>query len=103
MTVPTTICASVTPKNQLSATASVAAAVLTSSARSKVVRHVGAVLEAGGRASRVYDVVERRLIHRAGISSWNRNQVGSRRNVIAMSHESFDPLATFDLTDRSPS
>lgn len=45
MTVPTTICVSVTPKNQLSATASVAAAVLTSSARSKVARHAGAVLE----------------------------------------------------------
>ena len=49
MTVPTTIGASVTPKNQLSATASVAAAVLTISARSKVVRHAGAVLEGGVR------------------------------------------------------
>ena len=49
MTVPTTICDSVTPKNQLSARASNAATVLTSKAMSKVVRQAGAVVEVGVR------------------------------------------------------
>ena len=49
MTVPSTIGASLTPKYQLSTTAIVAAAVLTTNAMSKVVRHAGAVLEVGVR------------------------------------------------------